>query len=155
MRGPCTLVAAASLLQRILAAATLAIGVLAAASPRAALAQDDGPEGNLLKNAIFTRVFGKPTIPHILKLVDTRPVAGSNAAQPTRNYSSSMPNAAAPLRAVERDGCDGSPSQSGYRHAQRVCTLHHCARRVSPEHFKHNRARRRGIWCACDWRRDF
>jgi hypothetical protein len=50
-----------------------------------AAAQEEGaPHTGLIKHAIFTRVFGKPTIPHIMKLVDA-------PAQPDTRRQSSMP----------------------------------------------------------------
>ncbi len=61
------------------------VGAAGAFLAAPATAQEEGaPHTGLIKHAIFTRVFGRPTIPHIMKFVD-------GSAQPDTRRQSTMP----------------------------------------------------------------
>ncbi len=55
--------------------ALVVYGLMGAALSTAA---DEAPSGPLIKTAIFTYVYGKPTIPHIMKLADSPAASGES-----------------------------------------------------------------------------
>lgn len=78
-----------------IAALVIALGCGIAVAQVPDQPQQGAPHTGLIKTAIFTRVYGKPTIPHIVKLIgespSQEPAPRRPAARPVTRRVSSMP----------------------------------------------------------------